>query len=1546
MHLTLSRTGPPREGFEYQDLHGVLVLLDWLAHPSTYEWVKFEAREYGSLDDFAVCYPNRHLRLYQVKHTGETPARPVFTFDDLTDLPPRGRRSLFEKWYRSWIQSTKRGVFTSITAILKTNKPPSPEMLALTRAEGSGRVFNVAHLKTARPDLYTRLTDLAGKRSKTTVDRFLHALRFEFDLPDIPVLRELAEERCRGLSLSPGACRDLEDEVWSWAKRGTEITLADIKRACHWFQPRALEERFPIPPDYVPLGGGVLKELTDVIDETPGGGLRVVVGAPGSGKSTLLEDLYDGLSQKKISCVRHHYYIPGIDRFNRLKFEDAAGALIHELERSVPAAMPAVNPVPERLKNILDAVSAHLQSKNHSLVIILDGLDHVVRDEDEKELLDLLRNLLPSRPGLWFVLGTRDFPSSSRIALLLEEHAARETWITMPRFNRNECAELLSFHRSELRLTHDHHFDEVVSAFFKVTAGYPLHARYVITRLKQLAANGILLASDIDNIEPFGGDVPGLYRQIWRALPSTAQSAAILLAVAQFEMDGAEITSALRSVSASDALNGITAIRPFLEEGTEGFQFFHSSFAEFVKSTDAYQSLAGRLRRDLIYWLEHEAQESKQWTWLLRKKAEDGDTEPLIATTTRSWIIESFHNARDSSQIISTLELASSVAMVSDDYGRAFSRGQYAVYIANSLQFFEREWNRLDLLNRRRLSGSALQAANAEILYRDSDFLVELARDADAKADRPLIRRILDELNGRLFSGRRQSLAGGGQDMKNSVACLLRVAALLRERTSRATRFIKNLNAAYRAVAAESFASELVRSGQRIAFHEFINSRDLLSPLASAAANAGALAAFHRNLILDGDYTRSGVWLRIQQALANNSSPSRIRMPKSKEIPLTLADYDTKGQEALTELYQGLFSQALLATLEGKAYVAERWAKRTKGAWGHEAARLIAKLAIQCGSALKDRRPLEPDALREFNSLRALAFGRDREIWGFRTSLRAALMQILGISLTLLHDITGDTVGAQRLGELCDLALFNDYSVTELMNTLPSRVLQVDDTRAWISQQTQKWNSLVEQFPERAEAYLMLASLGMKINDPKLGAELIKEAIENMLSYGNHKDLFLLETIEAIESCGTVAATTQMRDWFRRVAPIANSVASFTDGDETSRLAVDFGETLAAFDKFAAFREYVDLTLEERLHLAESVFATLIPRLNLTDPFEYAIAKTCTDYESREELSKLATMGSAEALRAQNELDAKYGLRQIPEQTTGWVPEEEKEPNIEETGPDKIHELLWSLKYSSNRAAFIEKWLPVWMKNDGEAAYSALKPWLDKDQRAAFDADIVVHALPYVSQFEGSERAFSMLCDVHRSSYGWSRFFTSSRVVEGVFGFLQREYPNRWREFIHCTLKGKRNETHGMLPVPVGTRFLVRFGAGNEAVTHCEAAVKTLEELTQAAPLPPVQWVDHPATALDVLFTRLFWISPVVREQTALVLSDLLQVPTCSDVLFSRFLARLRDERLDSRVVVLLTPLARAARHGFRADIAALTAAIRMRSAPVRALLEAIEVVS
>ena len=265
--------------------------------------------------------------------------------------------------------------------------------------------------------------------------------------------------------------------------------------------------------------------------------------------------IYKALEKQEVACIRHHYYVPELDRFDRLRFEDAASAIIHELQRLSDNVVPSINPRPEELSTIITAAAATLHDNKRALVFILDGLDHVVRDEDESELIELLRKILPPRPGFWLVLGTRDFSRDSRVAAILENYVPRRNWIPMPRFSSDDCAKLLDFHRAELRLMHENHFDEIGSTFFAVTAGYPLYARYVIRRMTQLAAHQVLLASDLQNIEPFGGDVPTLYAQIWRSLPPAARTIAVLLAVAQFEIDDEELSSALSSINTIEVLN-------------------------------------------------------------------------------------------------------------------------------------------------------------------------------------------------------------------------------------------------------------------------------------------------------------------------------------------------------------------------------------------------------------------------------------------------------------------------------------------------------------------------------------------------------------------------------------------------------------------------------------------------------------------------------------------------------------------------------------------------------------------------------------------------------------------------------------------------------------------------------------------------------------------------------------------------------------------------------------------------------------------------------
>lgn len=1433
----------------------------------------------------------------------------------------------------------RRGVFKSVTPILKTNKPASSELSALTISRGNARVFDVSHLKSGGAAFYDQFAALTNDSSTVELDQFLGTLRFEFALPDIPVLRELAEERCRAMSLHSLACRNLEDEVWRWAKHGSELTLADIKRACGWFEARGREQRFPMPTDYVRLGGTLINGIVKTITALPDGGVRVLVGAPGSGKSTFLEDFYDDLSKSEVPAIRHHYFVPGADKYDRLKFRDAAEAIVHELERKLPSSLPTTNPLPDKLDEVLASAARMLRANNKSLVLILDGLDHVTRDEDEGELVELLRKVLRRPSGLWIILGTRDFASSSRVARLIEEYAPRDQWLIMPRFDKNGCRNLLAEHRAELRLDNDQHFDEIASAFFSITDGYPLHARYVLTRLTQISNSKSLQASDIQTIPSFGGDVPGLYSEIWKTLPAAAQSIAILLSVAQFELSDDEIAETLRSLGTVDVLNGLEAVRPLTEEGGDGLRFFHSSFAEFVRSSQEYKALSTRLRLELITWLEAAAPEHKRWTWLLRKKAEAGDWEPLVATTTRTWIVHSLCEGRSAEEVISTLEMASSTAMNRDDYARAFSRAQYAIYIENSLRSSEHTWDDFEIFNRRRLTNSAISAdVTEDIEFRAQRFLVELARDADSVGDIEVKRFIVDELNERLTM--RRSSSHASTRAEDVIGSLMRAAALLRVSIERAVRFVNHINEEYKETSATAFAEELVRSGQDIAFLEFVTSDKLASSIRVAAADAGALSALRRGSAIGGHVPAEGPWMRIH-AMLRGEIVEPLPPPPSNGIPEKLADYDREEQANLSRIYEDLFAGAFLYSLLSDSSGASSREHQLPDNWAGEAGALIAAFGRQCGTSVRKRATPDPELIAGFNEIRQLRFGEDRDIWGFRIALHRALRKIFPVAFTILHDYTSLRVDAGWLSSLSCCNTFTADSVSELLKDLPERVLRPDDVSQWLAEQSTRWSAQVEEFPSRAEAFMTLAQVSMLVGDHIKSAELARAVIENLVAYGYHKDMFLLEVIESLDACEQ-APDVQRRDWFRRIAPIADSIRSFTDGDETSDFPVRFGVALARYDRFSAFRQYFSFLHDERLYLAEDLFAKLIPFLDLTDRFENAVARTCTDDDSRRQLEKRALAGSTEAANIAEELRKKYGPLAGQITSHRGTEHDQALPDVRNVRPEELRNAIAKVRYSGPRGEFIRTWLAFWMPREPQNAYHALKPWLDSEEPSIFDVKSMIEAIPYVRQFDGPDSAFALLCRAHAAAYGWGRFFVDPSVRDSIFEYIQNSYAEKWRDFIHCTLQNERSGSHAALPVPIGVQYLLRFKRIEEAAELCEAAVKTVEELTGALTFPRLDWLEKPSSALDLLSARLFWISPIVREQVASVVADLLLSKDTTEVIFDHLIDLLETEQLDSKIVVILTPMGRAARLGWSCDLTRVNASVSSSSVPIRVLLRAI----
>ncbi len=80
--------------------------------------------------------------------------------------------------------------------------------------------------------------------------------------------------------------------------------------------------------------------------------------------------------------------------------------------------------------------------------------------------------------------------------------------------------------------------------------------------------------------------------------------------------------------------------------------------------------------------------------------------------------------------------------------------------------------------------------------------------------------------------------------------------------------------------------------------------------------------------------------------------------------------------------------------------------------------------------------------------------------------------------------------------------------------------------------------------------------------------------------------------------------------------------------------------------------------------------------------------------------------------------------------------------------------------------------------------------------------------------------------------------------------------------------------------------------------------------------LPTAKWVEGADTAedWDILFSRLIWPSPVVRERAASAICDLLLAPTTSEPTFDRLCRWLEGVKLESIRTVVLLPVAKAVR--------------------------------
>jgi hypothetical protein len=460
-------------------------------------------------------------------------------------------------------------------------------------------------------------------------------------------------------------------------------------------------------------------------------------------------------------------------------------------------------------------------------------------------------------------------------------------------------------------------------------------------------------------------------------------------------------------------------------------------------------------------------------------------------------------------------------------------------------------------------------------------------------------------------------------------------------------------------------------------------------------------------------------------------------------------------------------------------------------------------------------------------------------------------------------------------------------------------------------------------------------------------------AIDNLLGYGNHKDIFFYELLQSLELAVQHRAA-EVPGLLERVATSVNVVRSVTDGDETSHLVEQFaGISIQLGSSAMAAAVYRQMMDDERFYQAESVFEKIAEFGELSNVWVRSLLRTSVDSSSRYEIAKRAENDpDAVALAAELYAVDYDPVLQVPAPTSptaGNSRQAERLNLLESTvratrsvdvQPEQFLEFCTQHHNDHYLKDFSEQWLDFWISKDRKAAYECVKNAIDQNLIRSWSGDLELKLLPLVLEFEGQAEAFEALIAAAGAVHVWNSFYTQAEKTETVFTFLKKHFPNQVDTFIRRTVESAGyHKRLGALPVRRGAQFFFLVGRPKEAVDLIAAGADRLIELMANLELPPIRWTHDESNLLDSLFTRLFHVHPEVRSRAAESLGELLLNSKTSEQTRRELESRLSACHLESQLITLLYPIAYARRRGYAWPDSELAPHLNARCAAVDLVL-------
>ncbi len=1501
-----------RRGYSFEDLFVLKIYADWLKSPDKFYEVQIQYvpdelnMKRFSIDDVVVIDQNGNYFFHQLKYK-QHPNRDLWSFDELIN-----------KGLIKWIESFEAtGKLSGCKGYLVTNGHPAEDVGACM----VGSRLEYSKLGTLYPNVLTKLKRTLAVK---TIKSFFSNFHFEFSFPDLNQFeREIRNQYYYDLKATKNGVDSLLLHI---AKEGSEpypqsLTLHEIRELLSWDRPRPLNQNFEVPSDFEffdkSTHEAIVKNLAD-----PKGGIQVIIGKPGTGKSTYLSKLYQLLKNRGIPIARHHYHLNPKDtsfreRLNSERVKEALRAEFKKEKEEILGVLSYQNTEHIPLNEFIEKIAAYYAKKEKCFALIVDGLDHVLREgKSADDLREFLNEILYPQKGFYILIGTQEM-AVPYLPNVIYQYCSKENWIEIKGLSRKAVEKIVLKHKAELNLHEDKEtIHKIIRKVFEKTAGNPLHLRYVLT---QLVVRGG--ASDIEAIEailPYKKEIKDYYEDLWRQLSPVAKSICFGIAFLDFRLQEEELLDLARYFTPypAEIYLGYNQIRHLIKNDLFGISVYHNSFMVFLLNHEELLLQKKAIYVQIRDWLKSSSNEDLKWSEIPKIEYYLGNDKPLMELN-REWVINNFIACRDEHQIEKLLHLAAEAAFLKSDYKNVIQFRILENYFAN------RRYNLFETLQKIWVTAFGLnERAFARVPefskfnhYQLKEILLTLLRTGKVFL---VPDEVIDRFNDFLHDNDYEQ----NEVIKTWIEIL---AAFESKGTKDAYDFIvQGRREKFAPGYFAHYCASLVREGNRSRIEEVLktqlhwNEKLVIAEELAIGDLLNKSFSWKKQLEKFVPIGKRQGLVQFYFIVSGSVVSSNNKLPSSSLFPEKV-DLHSRAIEQIS-LYEETFFNGLFLVLNGQNKIVKAWISQAEKRWPVELMTVGLQVSTYLGSCILEKQRCDiVQVLSFFDSLEMLDYYDDHDIYELR---RVVVPYLIELSLQLhtyinIHNSFKGTLSKEQ----CSLLLNNKWLYkNEIISLFTSKKVLLSDEgfEEYRNRETARLSAEFIPFKDRAERLVNLAILAKGLDKKKAAEELVREAAQNIIAYGNHKDMLLYSIMRSIEICHE-AGSKKVKSYIRQIAKYIYHITDLTDGDETSSFIYDYGQLLEKSDPGLLYNLYFDALEQRQYNLTESLFGDILSTIDLSTPLGKAIAGTSIEQNPYNSLLFLSRQNS-EAKKVVNQIQSVFGrIDYTSDRGDGSrlssKKEKEKKVSYNHVLPDDLESYFNSITGKNfyhrkhEQSDFLLAWVKYWLNQKSVDLQQIINPLslVCESNYADINEKVFDYIYPYALKVK---KQFAFKCAVwaFANSSSWSEEYIR-KMTDARKRWLKiiEDFPEKKIEFFEKSIRysgnyyGSDDSSH-FIPIPKATQFFVDCGQLEIAESFTEAYLKSLELLFPGLYLCDPSFITNERTIhpFEILITRFHSVSPLARERAGWHLAELLEKDH-SEEFHQHFLNELSKINLEMR---------------------------------------------